>query len=266
MTKLPDIIRASEKLGTAALKIVREFGLFGLFSREVLRTIVYVPLKVNRLLAQIVAVGLDSLPVVISTGATIGGVLAFHSYRGLNKFGADQFIGPLVFLAMAREFGPVLSAIMVTGRAGSAMTAEIGTMRITEQIDALTTLSINTNQYLVAPRVLASIITLPLLSIICTACGVFVGYLIAVYSLNINAEVYVESIKANTGFADLIQGLVKAVVFGALLALVGCYKGMATTGGAKGVGKSTTESVVYASMSILVMDYIMTAFMTLIWP
>lgn len=266
MITFKTITKFSENLGFAALKSVRELGLFGLFSISVLKTIVYVPLKTNRLLAQIVTVGLDSLPVVISTGATIGGVLAFHSFRGLSKFGADQFIGPLVFLAMAREFGPVLSAIMVTGRAGSSMTAEIGTMKISEQIDALTTLSINTNQYLLAPRVLASVITLPILSIICTACGVFVGYLISVYSLHINAEVYVESIKASAGFADLFQGLFKAVVFGTLLSLVGCYKGMATTGGAKGVGKSTTESVVYASMSILVTDYILTAFFTLIWP
>lgn len=266
MVKFPDIADISEQLGIAALKTVREFGLFGLFSMEVARTIFYVPLKVDRILAQIVAVGIDSLPVVISTGATIGGVLAFHSYRGLNKFGADQFIGPLVFLAMAREFGPVLSALMVTGRAGSSMTAEIGTMRISEQVDALKTLSINTNQYLLAPRVLAAIITLPILSIICTACGVFCGYLISVYSLNINAEVYVESIKASVGFADLFQGIFKAIIFGTILSLVGCYKGMVTTGGAKGVGKSTTESVVYASMSILVLDYIMTAFMTLIWP
>jgi phospholipid/cholesterol/gamma-HCH transport system permease protein len=277
MITLPDFTRISlsafrsicdvgEKLGTAAIKTVREFGSFGLFSMEVVRTIVYVPLKLNRMFAQVIAVGIESLPVVISTGATIGGVLAFHSFRGLNKFGADQFIGPLVFLAMAREFGPVLSAIMVTGRAGSAMTAEIGTMRISEQIDALTTLSINVNQYLIAPRVLASLISLPLLSIICTACGVFVGYLISVYTLNINAEVYIESVKAGASFADLFQGLFKAVIFGGVLSLVGCYKGMATMGGAKGVGKSTTESVVYASMSILVLDYIMTALMTLIWP
>lgn len=266
MVTLQDITRASENLGKTALKSVREFGAFGLFSIEILRTIVYVPLKVSRTIAQIIAVGIDSLPVVVSTGATIGGVLAFHSFRGLSKFGADQFVGPLVFLAMAKEFGPVLSAIMVTGRAGSAMTAEIGTMRISEQLDALTTLSININQYLLAPRVLASIIALPILSIICTACGVFIGYLISVHALSINPEVYVESIKASASFADLFQGLFKAILFGGILSLVGCYKGMVTTGGAKGVGKSTTESVVYASMSILVMDYILTAFMTLIWP
>jgi len=213
-----------------------------------------------------VSLGLDSLPVVMSTGATIGGVLAFHAYKGLSRFGADQFIGPLVVIAMAREFGPVLSAIMVTGRSGSAMTAEIGTMKISEQIDALTTLSVNINQYLIVPRVLASLFALPVLSIICTACGMFIGYLIAVYSLNINAEVYIESIRSNVNMGDLFQGLTKAAVFGLLFSLVGCYKGLATSGGAKGVGKSTTESVVYASMGILVVDYILTAFMTLIWP
>ena len=261
-----NLVAFSEDLGTAALKALKEFGFFGIFSIEIMRTIVHAPAKFNRTLAQVVTIGLDSLPIVISTGATIGGVLAFHAYKGLSKFGADQFIGPLVVLAMAREFGPVLSALMVTGRAGSAMTAEIGTMKISEQVDALTTLSINPNQYLIAPRVIASTITLPVLSILCTACGMFTGYLIAVYSLNINAEVYVESIRANVNMGDLIQGLCKAAIFGLIFSLVGCYKGMVTAGGAKGVGKSTTESVVYASMSILVTDYILTAFMTLIWP
>lgn len=248
------------------LKALREFGLFGLFSWNVIKACFRGPRKFGRMLTQLVTVGLDSLPVVMSTGATIGGVLAFHAYKGLARFGADQFIGPLVVIAMAREFGPVLSAIMVTGRSGSAMTAEIGTMKISEQIDALTTLSVNINQYLIVPRVIASVIALPVLSIICTACGMFIGYLIAVYSLNINAEVYIESIRSNVNMGDLFQGLCKAAIFGLLFSLVGCYKGLVTSGGAKGVGKSTTESVVYASMGILVVDYILTAFMTLIWP
>ncbi len=260
------LIAFSENLGVTALKALREFGLFGLFSWNVMKAAWNGPCKWGRMFSQMVSVGLDSLPVVMSTGATIGGVLAFHAYKGLSRFGADQFIGPLVVIAMAREFGPVLSAIMVTGRSGSAMTAEIGTMKISEQIDALTTLSVNINQYLIVPRVLASLFALPVLSIICTACGMFIGYLIAVYSLNINAEVYIESIRSNVNMGDLFQGLTKAAVFGLLFSLVGCYKGLATSGGAKGVGKSTTESVVYASMGILVVDYILTAFMTLIWP
>ena len=263
---LSSLIAFSENLGVTALKALREFGSFGVFSWNVIKAACKGPRKFNRTLAQVVTIGLDSLPIIMATGATIGGVLAFHAYKGLARFGADQFIGPLVVIAMASEFGPVLSAIMVTGRSGSAMSAEIGTMKISEQIDALTTLSININQYLIVPRVIAGTIALPVLSIICTACGMFVGYLIAVYSLNINAEVYLESIRANVNMGYLFQGLIKAGIFGLLFSLVGCYKGLATSGGAKGVGKSTTESVVYASMGILVTDYILTAFMTLIWP
>jgi phospholipid/cholesterol/gamma-HCH transport system permease protein len=264
MLSIQTIIVFSENLGAQALKIIKEFGLFGIFCADIFRTMLHAPLKTKKIVAQMVAVGIESLPVVISTGATIGGVLALHAYKGLSTFGADQFIGPLVFLAMAREFGPVLSALMVAGRAGSAMTAEIGTMRISEQLDALTTLSINVNQYLLVPRVIASVITLPVLSMICTTCGVVVGYLISIHSLGINPEVYTESIKAAVNTSDLTQGFIKAAIFGLLLSLVGCYKGMVTVGGAKGVGKSTTESVVYASMGVLVVDYILTALMTLL--
>jgi len=264
MINLRDITMFSENLGAQALKTIREFGLFGIFSADIFRTIVYAPIKTRKVLAQMITVGVESLPVVISTGATIGGVLALHAYKGLSTFGADHFVGPLVFLAMAREFGPVLSALMVAGRAGSAMTAEIGTMRISEQIDALTTLSININQYLLVPRVIASVLTLPILSIVCTTCGVYAGYLISVYSLGINPEMYADSIRSSVLTADLLQGVAKAAIFGLLFSLVGCYKGMATVGGAKGVGKSTTESVVYASMGVLVVDYILTALMTLL--
>ncbi|MBM3894756.1 ABC transporter permease [Candidatus Dependentiae bacterium] len=264
MISVRDVFVFSENLGAQTLKVIKEFGLFGIFCADIFRTMLHAPLKAKKIIAQMVFVGIDSLPVVVATGATIGGVLALHAYKGLSSFGADQFVGPLVFLAMAREFGPVLSALMVAGRAGSAMTAEIGTMRISEQLDALTTLSININQYLLVPRVIASVITLPFLSMICTTCGVVVGYLISIHTLGINPEVYTESIKATVASSDLLQGFVKAAIFGLLLSLVGCYKGMVTTGGAKGVGKSTTESVVYASMGTLVMDYILTALMTLL--
>jgi phospholipid/cholesterol/gamma-HCH transport system permease protein len=145
------------------------------------------------------------------------------------------------------------------------MTAEIGTMQISEQIDALKTLSINLNQYLMVPRVVAATLVMPTLSLFCTAFGVLVGYLISVHTLHINAETYVESIRANVVITDLFQGVIKALVFGAIFSLIGCYKGSITTGGAKGVGKSTTESVVYASVSILIVDYILTSFMSLMY-
>jgi phospholipid/cholesterol/gamma-HCH transport system permease protein len=253
-------------IGANAIKSVHELGAFGIFCLEVVRTCFSSKPRIGRMLEQMQLIGVESLAVVMLTGAAVGGVLAFHSHNGLSKFGAtDQFIGPIVFLAMVREFGPVLSALMVTGRAGSAMTAEIGTMQISEQIDALKTLSINLNQYLMVPRVVAATLVMPTLSLFCTAFGVLVGYLISVHTLHINAETYVESIRANVVITDLFQGVIKALVFGAIFSLIGCYKGSITTGGAKGVGKSTTESVVYASVSILIVDYILTSFMSLMY-
>ena len=162
---------------------------------------------------------------------------------------------------MAREFGPVVSGLMVTGRAISAMTAEIGTMRITEQLDALKTLSINVNQYLIVPRIIATTIILPFLSVFCTLCGVISGYVISIYVLGINAETYMEAVREYSELSDITKGLFKAGVFGFLISSIGCYKGYVTSGGAKGVGLFTTQSVVLANVTIFMADYVLSAFM-----
>jgi phospholipid/cholesterol/gamma-HCH transport system permease protein len=206
-------------------------------------------------------IGVGTLGIVFLVGITIGAVIALQSYIGLERFGATQFIGPIVFLSMVREFGPVFSAIMVIGRAGSAITSEIGTMRITEQIDALQTLCIDTNQYLVVPRVLAATLILPFLSLFCSFFGIIAGYVMSVHVLNINSEVYIESIVSNVEVSDITNGLIKAVFFGFLLSIICTYKGFTAQGGARGVGIAITQSVVYSILTVVVADYLLISLM-----
>ena len=204
-------------------------------------------------------IGVNSVGVVALIGITGGAVLALQSYIGLHRFGAERFIGPVVFLSMVRELGPAFTAIMVIGRAGSAITAEIGTMRITEQLDALQTLCINIQQYLIVPRILAGTLILPFLSICCAMFGIAAGYLVSVYILNIQAEVYINAIRESAELSDITIGLFKAVVFGFLLTLISTYKGYTTKGGSKGVGIATTQSVVYANITVFIANYILTS-------
>jgi len=219
------------------------------------------PFRFRQLLKQVEFIGVNSLSVIVLTGTFTGMVFAFQSYIGFNKFGAEYMVGTVVGLGMARELGPVLSSIMVAARAGSAITAEIGTMRVSEQIDALNSLAVEPVQYLILPRILAGLIVMPLLNIIAVFCGTVGGYLVSVKILGINKTLYLESMYKYVGAGDLYNGIIKAVVFGLLLTLVGCYKGFYTSGGAQGVGRATTESVVLSCVLILVFDYILTAFM-----
>lgn len=248
-------------LGSVFINSCHRLGQIGMFLYESLIVLVTTPLKMPKVLQAMHFIGINSLSVVSLIGVTGGAVLAIQSYIGLHRFGAEQFIGPVIFLAMVREFGPVFTAIMVIGRAGSAITAEIGTMRITEQIDALQTLNINTKQYLIVPRLIAGTFILPFLSLWCSAFGVLAGYITAVFILNINSETYMESIRTSAELSDITNGLVKATVFGFLLSLISTYKGFYTRGGAKGVGMATTESVVFANVTIFIANYILTSMM-----
>jgi phospholipid/cholesterol/gamma-HCH transport system permease protein len=255
-------VKFIDTIGNATIDACNNLGNITLFLYETIVTMFTTKPKWKKIFHQMNYIGVSSLSVVLLTGSTVGAVLAYHSYTGLHRFGADQFIGSIVFIAMTREFGPVLSSIMVTGRAGSAMTAEIGTMRITEQIDALQTLCIDVKQYLIVPRIIATTIILPFLSVFCAFFGIAAGYVISVIVLDVNAEVYMEAMKQNAVFSDITHGIVKAVIFGFLLSLIGCYKGFITRGGAKGVGTSTTQSVVYANVTTFIADYILTSLMT----
>ncbi len=248
-------------VGKISLDACTNVGNIGMFFYDSIVTLFTTKPKIKKLFYQMSFIGVSSLGVIVLIGITIGGVLAVQSYEGLHRFGAERFIGPIIFISMVREFGPVLTAIMVIGRAGSAMTAEIGTMRITEQIDALQTLCINVKQYLIVPRLAATTFILPFLSIFCSLCGIAAGYFMSVHVLDINSEMYMESIRENVTMSDITNGLVKTVFFGLLLSLIGTYKGFTTRGGAKGVGISTTQSVVIANVTIFVADYILTSLM-----
>ncbi len=228
---------------------------------ETLRVAFIPPYRFRLFIKQVEFIGVNSLSVIILTGSFTGMVFAFQSYIGFSKFGAEYLVGTVVTLGMARELGPVLSAIMVAARAGSAITAEIGTMKVTEQIDALSSLAVDPVQYLFVPRILAGIFVMPLLNAVAVFCGTVGGIFVGVSILGINKTLYLDNMYRYIDLSDFMNGMVKSVVFGLLVTLVGCYKGYYTSGGAEGVGKATTESVVLACILILVFDYILTAFM-----
>jgi phospholipid/cholesterol/gamma-HCH transport system permease protein len=185
-------------------------------------------------------------------------VLALQSYTGFSRFAAESAIPAVVVLSITRELGPVLAGLMVAGRVGAAMAAEIGTMRVTEQIDALTTLSTNPFKYLIAPRLIAGALTLPLLVLIADIIGVLGGYLVCVYKLGFNSDAYITNTFDFLQPMDVISGLVKAAVFGFLIALMGCYHGFHSRGGAQGVGSATTNAVVSGAILVLIFNYIIT--------
>ncbi len=255
------IIRFVDFLDNSLLSYCQQLGDITLFFLDSLKTLFTTRPKLKKIFYQMHFIGVDSLTIILLTGASVGAVLAVQTHIGLERFGADQLIGPVLYLSMAREFGPVLSAIMVAGRAGSSMTAEIGTMKITEQVDALNTLCINVQQYLIVPRILGATFILPFLSLFCTFCGVISGYLISVHMLGVNGEMFMEAVRENVVPWDFITGLIKAVFFGFALSVIGTYKGYMTRGGSKNVGISTTQSVVYSSVTIIISDYILTSIM-----
>ena len=216
------------------------------------------PYDLPQLVKQMVRVGVSSTPVVLITALFTGAVMALQTFTTLKRFNAEGFVGSLVALSIVRELAPVLSGLVVAGRSGSAMGAELGTMRVTEQIDALETLGTDPIQYLVVPRVWAATIMLPLLVGLADGVGILGGYLVSVILMGANPVTYMENTYQYLELSDISSGLVKAAVFGLLIAVVGCQQGYYTRGGAEGVGKSTTRSVVIASLSILISDFFLT--------
>lgn len=207
---------------------------------------------------QMVEIGYYSLPVVGLTAIFTGMVLSLQTYTGFARFSAESAIPNVVVVSITRELGPVLAGLMVAGRVGAAMAAEIGTMRVTEQIDALTTLSTNPHKYLIAPRLLAGLVALPLLVMVAMVIGVFGGYLIGIYKLGFSAGAYLSNTVEFLQTMDVVSGLVKAAVFGFIIALMGCYHGFHSRGGAQGVGSATTNAVVSAAILILSFNYVIT--------
>ena len=213
------------------------------------------PYDFRELLRQMVRVGFDSIPVVLLTAMFTGMVLALETFTVLLRFNAESFVGSLVGLSMVRELSSVLSGLIVAGRVGSAMGAELGTMRVTEQIDALEVMATDPVHYLVVPRVWATTLTLPVLIVFADAIGIWGGYFVSVVLLGANPIAYMSKTYQYMDLNDLFAGVIKAAVFGFLLAVIGCQKGFYTTGGAEGVGKSTTSAVVSASIAILIADF-----------
>jgi len=242
-------------------KFIRESGRISIMLIESIIFAFRPPFKLNYIFKQMEFIGVNSVFVIILTGAFTGMVLALQSYYGFRKFSSEGLVGATVALSMTRELGPVLTSLMVTGRAGSAMAAELGTMRVTEQIDALTVMALNPIKYLVTPRIIAAFLMLPLLTVIADFVGILGGYLVGVKLLGINEGAYIGKMIKFVELNDIYNGLVKAAVFGIILSIVSCYKGFYTKGGAEGVGRSTTEAVVVSSVTILVTDYILTSFM-----
>jgi phospholipid/cholesterol/gamma-HCH transport system permease protein len=241
--------------------LTRFFEKMGRFFQVVGRVFVWTvrpPYDWRELFRQMVKVGVTSTPVVLLTSLFTGMVLALQTFSVLRRFNAESFVGSLVALSMVRELTAVLSGLIVAGRAGSAMGAELGTMRVTEQIDALEVMATDPVHYLVVPRVWATTLTLPLLVALGNAVGIFGGYLVAVVLMGANPVSYLDRTFQYMGADDLFSGLIKSAVFGFLLAAIGCQQGFDTTGGAEGVGRSTTAAVVVASIAILISDFFLT--------
>ncbi|ABC21213.1 MlaE family ABC transporter permease [Rhodospirillum rubrum] len=245
-------------IGRVFLTFLRHVGRLSVFTGTALSHCVRPPFFPRLIGRQLVEIGYYSLPVVGLTAIFTGMVLSLQSHSGFARFSAEGATATVVVLSMTRELGPVLAGLMVAGRIGAAMAAEIGTMKVTEQIDALTTLATNPYKYLVVPRLIAGVTMLPILVLTADIIGVFGGYLIGVYKLGFNPSNYIASTWEFLEPMDVISGLVKASVFGFIIALMGCYHGSQSKGGAQGVGAATTNAVVSASILILVCNYMIT--------
>ena len=219
------------------------------------------PYRVREFVRHLDFVGTQSVFLIVTTGAFTGMVTALQGYNAMHRYGAESLVGATVALSLARELGPVLSALMVTGRVGSAMTAELGSMRITQQIDALASMAVDPIHYLISPRIAAAVLTLPFLACIYSFAGMVGAYIVSIGYLDIDKGAFMSGVRNYVDFSDITHGLTKAVVFGLIVSLVACYKGFYATGGARGVGLATTKAVVTSSILILIGDYIMTSLM-----
>lgn len=259
------MLRIIEKLGDECLYFLEEVGRIGIFFFTCLMNVITPPYKIYPILKQIHFIGARSLFVILFTGVFTGMILALQGYYTLSKFGSEGLLGPAVALGLIRELGPVLTALMVIGRAGSAICAEIGIMRNSEQIDALECMAIDSYKFLLVPRFVAAIISLPLLTFFFDVVGIFGGYLVGVSLLGISAGTYFQAMYASVAWHDIELGLIKSLVFALILIVISTAKGyflhLERSGGfgAEGVSRTTTSAVVISSVSILVWDYLISA-------
>ena len=245
-------------IGRAFLALLEAIGRLVLFAFAAVTHIVRPPFYPRVLLRQMVDIGYYSLPVVALTTLFSGMVLALQSHTGFARFSAEGAVAGVVALSITRELAPVLAGLMVAGRVGASMAAELGTMRVTEQIDALSTLSTDPMKYLVAPRILAGFAMLPPLVLVGDVIGIFGGYIVGIYKLDFSPGAYIDQTWRFIEVRDVVSGLVKAAAFGFLVSLMGCYHGYRSAGGAQGVGRAATSAVVSSAILILVFNYVIT--------
>jgi len=252
------ILEALQKVGSFTLYNLSRIGDIAIFTAKAVSHAVTPPFYPRLILRQFLQIGYFSLPVVGLTAIFSGAVLALQSYSGFSRFNAESTIATVVALSITRELGPVLAGLMVAGRVGASMAAEIGTMRVTEQLEALRTLSTNPFKYLVAPRVIAGLLMLPLLVLIADIIGIMGGYLVSVHNLGFSPGPYIANTFKFLKQIDIISGLTKAAFFGFVISIMGCYFGYNSKGGAEGVGIATTNAVVASSITILLLNYMIT--------
>ena len=246
-------------IGRATIDLLAQIGRLSSFTLNAVVSC-FVPPIYGRLIGQqMLRIGYYSLPVVGLTAFFTGGALALQIYLGGNRYGAESLVPQIVVLGITRELGPVIAGLMVAGRVAAAIAAEIGTMRVTEQIDALTTLATNPIKYLVVPRLIAAVVSMPILVAIADSIGVFGGYVVATQSMGFSGGTYLKNTVDFATREDIVSGLIKAGVFGFIIALMGCYNGFNSKGGAQGVGNATTSAVVSSSILILAANYLLTS-------
>ena len=253
------IVVLIRKVGGLALENLSSLGSYGIFLLRSLFWLFTSSLKFHRVIEQINFIGVKSTVIVLLTGAFTGMVLSLQAFYALNKFGGESLLGPTVALALIRELGPVVSALMVTGRAGSAIASEIGIMRITEQIDAMEIMAVNPYRYIIVPNIVAAIVAFPVLGAFFSLIGIWGGYVVGVEILGLSAGTYFGEISNYLDMQDIRMGIYKSLSFGMIVAWICCYKGYYTSYGAKGVGRATTQAVVISSVLILIWDYFVTS-------
>ena len=256
------VLAITENLGKFILTQTEAWGRSWIFLWRIIKGIFTPPFRFNLFLTQLFQIGVNSTLVIGLIGIFTGAVLAVQGEYTLAKFGATAFTGSAIALSLIRELGPVLTALMVIGRAGSAITAEIGIMRITEQIDALRSMAVDPIKYLMTPRFLAGLVAVPFLTSFFNVIGIFGGYVVAVGLLGLSSGTFISQMVDAVGLVDVYSGLIKSVAFGFIFGWVSCYKGYTCGFGAVGVNKATTQSVVTASVAVLIVDYFLTSILT----
>jgi phospholipid/cholesterol/gamma-HCH transport system permease protein len=260
------MVRLFNAIGRAVLSALHYIGEVVLLAADTFHSLFTHRLRWTLFLRQIVEIGLLSQLVVVITGAFTGAVFAAQTYFQFAKLGIGSGVGAVVSVSLFRELGPVLTALMVTGRVGASMSAEIGTMKVTEQIDALRALAVYPVDYLVVPRMLAMIVAMPLLVCECIAFGILAGYFIAVHLLGVYGPYFVANMVRWTQMRDIIMALTKGICFAILIVFISCHKGLTAREGAVGVGKATTEAVVNSSLAVLIFNFFLTMFLNIIFP